>query len=73
MKYITTAFLFLATMCDNNDTELCEAALPNPDVVCYEIYDPVCGCNNVTYANTCYAEASKVPSWTKGACETNLP
>ena len=33
-----------------------------------EIYDPVCGCDDITYSNTCTAEASGVLRWTQGAC-----
>ena len=35
---------------------------------CIEIYDPVCGCNEITYSNTCYAAANGVLTWEKGEC-----
>ena len=38
------------------------------DIVCPEIYEPVCGCNDVTYTNECYAEASGMLNWTEGEC-----
>ena len=38
------------------------------DIVCIEIYEPVCGCNDVTYGNECYAEVSGISSWTEGEC-----
>ncbi len=38
------------------------------DVACITLYDPVCGCNNITYSNECLAEISGVTSWTAGAC-----
>ena len=34
------------------------------------IYDPVCGCNNVTYSNSCFAENSGVLSWVNGECSS---
>lgn len=43
-------------------------SLPLNDIVCVEIYEPVCGCNNVTYNNECYAEVSGILSWTEGEC-----
>lgn len=38
------------------------------DTVCIENYDPVCGCNDVTYENECYAEKSGVSFWVEGEC-----
>jgi hypothetical protein len=35
---------------------------------CYEIYSPVCGCNNVTYGNDCEAKIAGAVSWTEGSC-----
>ena len=29
---------------------------PEPDVICIEIYEPVCACNNLVYSNYCEAE-----------------
>ncbi len=45
------------------------AALINPDAVCPTVIDPVCGCNGVTYDNSCVAQVTAgVTSWTEGAC-----
>ena len=37
---------------------------------CLDVWRPVCGCNGVTYSNSCYASRSGVTSWTEGACGT---
>ena len=40
------------------------------DMFCTEQYDPVCGCNNVTYSNERYAYYyGGVTSWVQGECE----
>lgn len=35
---------------------------------CDDYYEPVCGCNGVTYQNACYAEASGITFYTQGTC-----
>ncbi len=39
-----------------------------PDCVCAEIYQPVCGCNNVTYGNSCSAECAGITEYKNGEC-----
>ena len=53
-----------------NSLDCIDPSLINPDAICFFIYDPVCGCDNVTYSNSCYAENSGVLSWVNGECSS---
>ncbi|MEE3037770.1 MAG: DUF3105 domain-containing protein, partial [Bacteroidota bacterium] len=53
-----------------NSLDCIDPSLINPDAICFFIYDPVCGCNNVTYSNSCFAENSGVLSWVNGECSS---
>ena len=41
----------------------------NDQIACIEIYDPVCGCNDITYSNSCYAEREGLTDWLRGSCD----
>lgn len=41
--------------------------VPKP-MACDDVYDPVCGCDGVTYGNACAAQLDGAPVKTKGQC-----
>ena len=69
MRLNNLVFLFLITMCEQDDgLSSCKIKPKSPDAACIEIYKPVCGCDDITYSNACYAETTGVLRWTQGAC-----
>jgi uncharacterized repeat protein (TIGR01451 family) len=63
--------------CDDQSIELgiseCDdcKGTADPDQFCTEQFDPVCGCDGVTYSNACKADAAGVNLWIKGECPTH--
>ena len=56
------------TIDENNESYCIDKSLIDSSAVCYMIYDPVCGCNEVTYSNECVAENNGVLIFEKGSC-----
>lgn len=67
-KFSIQILSVLLLSCNSNEDDSCVTNVPDSEIVCIEIYQPVCGCNNVTYSNDCYAGASGISSWTEGEC-----
>lgn len=42
--------------------------LIDPNAICPDIWMPVCGCDDITYGNSCEAQANGVTQWTDGEC-----
>lgn len=65
-------FILFISSCLNlaNAQNCVDSTLINPDGICFDVYMPVCGCNGVTYSNSCYAEiVGGVTEYTEGPCD----
>ena len=61
------SLLFLS--CEDKDSSPpCQVSQKDEDIACIEIYQPVCGCNNETYSNECYARKAGIVSFVDGEC-----
>jgi len=73
MKQITLFFFFVAVMFNNDvfSQDLCvDENLINVFAVCIEVFEPVCGCDGITYANSCVAtNFFGITSFNEGTCE----
>jgi hypothetical protein len=47
-----------------------DPSLIDPDAICIGVFAPVCGCDGITYSNSCWAQVTGGnTSWTDGECE----
>ena len=62
--------IFSCTSEDSNENACIDESQIDEFSVCIEIYQPVCGCDGITYPNSCYASNfNGIVSYTEGACK----
>ena len=70
-KLLITSLIFIYS-CSSEESEEIECideTKIDELALCIEIYEPVCGCNGITYPNICYASSfGGVTSFINGAC-----
>ncbi len=71
MKKVMLTILILNNALHVVSQNCVDTSLINLNAICPFIWMPVCGCNNVTYGNSCEAtNYGGVTSYTEGACAT---
>ncbi|MEO8862210.1 MAG: hypothetical protein ABI358_12340 [Ginsengibacter sp.] len=72
-NYLACCLVFLFSLCVSckKNTPVvnnCPKGPVSQNCICPLVTNYVCGCNNKTYDNSCYAECDGITSYTPGRC-----
>lgn len=54
--------------CKNGKKWNGKKCIKKSEEVCILLFDPVCGCNGMTYSNSCFAGLDGIKKFTNGEC-----
>lgn len=63
MKNLYLILLVIPFISFAQDMDCIDSTAIDPDCMCFDMYDPVIGCNGITYSNECYAQCDGVQFW----------
>ena len=69
IQLIFFSVLFFFSHCGSNNEVPCPPGVEKEDCVCMSVYEPVCGCDQVTYSNSCVAACHDIDIAHEGVCK----
>ena len=67
--FVLLLIVYLACKKEKQNTDCIDPQKIELNKACIEIYQPVCGCDNKTYSNSCFAAINGIESWIEGTCK----
>lgn len=64
---LVTMLLLVVCLTQACNKKKCDAKDPSA-CICMAVYQPVCGCNGITYSNACEADCAEVDIESQGPC-----
>jgi len=70
LTIVSVLFMVIAfSACNKKRTATNCSEKVKDECICTQVYEPVCGCNNITYSNECEAQCHGISDFTAGACQ----